>query len=322
LKKILIVGVLDVWSSTNVAMKKGFVELGCGVFEYNYRRRSEICGGPEKMWADFLLFLGGHKFDLIIFSKTDIMHPTILDKAKAQGPTWYWFMDGMNVCKAMSASTFAQNATYASATASDVYDRFASVNKNAHHIMEGYNPEVYFKKDMKKIHDAVFIGNATHKRIGDINNLRHDGLKVTIFGAGWPIGMGANAPVHGEDEAIEINQSHIVLNLCHDDTIFSDRIVKSLACGANVISQVTTDLIQFARKLPLLPETLRDLDDIDDFEWVAFSDGYHMAGCPAFPYKCEVMKPSEFFSEWMKFKHTWKSVCQNILEVVDANTVR
>jgi hypothetical protein len=223
-------------------MAKGFRSLGHSVEEYNYRTKLKELGS-EGMHKDFMSLINGRKFDLQIYCKVNQMNPVTLDLAKEAGPTWYWFMDNLGAAKQFSASTYAQNASFTSATASDVAERFGMVNSNAHHIFEGYDPDVYYYEDLKKIHDVIFIGNVTIPRIIEINSLRSVGIDITIFGYGWPIGMKANGPVVGEDERVEINQSRMVLNLCHDDTIFSDRVIKSLGCGAMVVSQVCKDLL-------------------------------------------------------------------------------
>lgn len=233
---------MDVVGSTNIAMAKGFNDLGYHIEMYSYRTVQKDLG-MENMWLHFTDFIKGREFDLIVFCKTNSMHPQLLDSAKESGPTWYWFMDPLNTAKQMGASTFAQNATFASATSSEVTERFSMINKNSHHIFEGYDPGIYFYEDLKKIHDVIFIGNGTIPRIIEINNLRSAGVDVTIFGGFWPVGMKANPPVFGEDERIEINQSRVVLNLVQDDTIFSDRIIKGLGCGANVVSQPCQDLL-------------------------------------------------------------------------------
>jgi hypothetical protein len=241
-KKILIVGVLDVVGSTNIAMKKGFEYLGCEVTDYNYRTKvAEL--GLLGMENDLQSSLIGSTFDLIVFCKVNGMHPVFLDDVKEVAPTWYWFMDNMEMANNIHAEAYARNATFASATASDVAERFQSINKRAYHMMEGFDHTVYFYEDLKKIHDVIFIGNATIPRVIEINNLTKAGIEVTIFGSGWPIGMNVNSPVRDDDERTEINQSKVVLNLCHDEVIFSDRVTKALACGAKVISQPCKDLL-------------------------------------------------------------------------------
>ncbi|MGR3302298.1 MAG: hypothetical protein ACUZ8I_07315, partial [Candidatus Scalindua sp.] len=95
------VGVLDVPSSTNVFMAKGFEQLGYEVDAYNYRTRIKETGGLFNMWDDFRFFLLKKRYELIVFCKTNQMHPELLDEAKESGPTWYWFMDPIGTAQAV-----------------------------------------------------------------------------------------------------------------------------------------------------------------------------------------------------------------------------
>jgi hypothetical protein len=288
------VGVLDVVGSTNIAMKKGFEQNGYYVEEYNYR--TELTNrGPNGMHEHFDGFISDRKFDLIVFCKTNQMNPVFLDIAKRCGPTWYWFMDPMSTARQMNAAGYAANATFASATASDVADRFQMINKNGHHMFEGYDPDVYFYEDIKKIRDFIFIGNATIPRIMAINELTKAGLEVTIFGYGWPIGMNTNSPVFGEDERIEINQSRAVLNLCQDDVLFSDRIIKSLGCGAFVFSQPCKDLLNSEIGSNLF--FFNNANDLNKSREVSYIN-------------------PELVMEWARTTHSWRAVCAGIMEKV------
>ncbi len=294
-KRILIVGVLDVEGSTNISMADGFKDLGCDVEVYNYRTvQKEI--GVACMWVDFMAELSrSGTYDLIVFCKTNSMHPTVIHEARVYGPTWYWFMDNMEVAKAINATTLAQNATVASATASDVAERFGMINKHSHHMIEGFDPDVYYYEEHQKIHDVIFIGNATITRIIKINNLRSEGINVTLFGHGWPFGMKANPPVFGEDERTEINSSKVVLNLCHDDIIFSDRVVKSLGCGAVVVSDPCSDLLQSE-----LNGLVYQFTSVENFKEIVDN--------------LSLLQPSENIASHMALTYSWKAVCREMLK--------
>jgi hypothetical protein len=296
-KKILMVGVLDVPSSTNVFMKKGFEQLGFYVDDYNYRTLANHLSSLEGMWDDFRRFLIGRDYHLIVFCKVNGMHPILLNEAKEIAPTWYWFMDPMDTARKMHASTYAQNATFCSATASDVKERFALVNKNANHIFEGYDQRTYYYEDLPKIHDLLFIGNHTFLRQMQINQIKAHGFNVSIFGGGWPDWMNASGPVHGEDERTEINQAKWVLNLTQDDVIFSDRVIKALGCGANVISTKCKDLRMFNGYV-------RTYENMTEFKNIIYDK-----------------KPNTVYSshvaEMMAEDFCWREVCARILMTVD-----
>ena len=303
--KILMVGVLDVPNSTNVFMAKGFEQLGYEVHMYNYRTRaSEV--GVFPMWNDFKNSLIGTEYDLILFCKTNQMHPQLLEDAKMAGPTWYWFMDPLMTAKPVMAQEYARHATYASATSSEVLELFKAVNPNSFQIIEGYDPDIYFYEDLEKIYDITFIGNGTLKRLMDMSDLIDAGINVTFFGQNWTSKFKPNPPVFNEDERRVINQSKIVLNLCHSN-IFSDRVVKSLGCGALVLSQDCEDInrefhnIMTGRDPSLLqlwdtPESAHHLIDLylKDTRGLPVITRNNLAG-------------------YMQQNYSWKSVCQKIL---------
>lgn len=311
-KRIMMIGVLDVNGSTNIAMADAFRRLGHSVEEYNYRTRIQKLGSVIEMNRDYSNLINGRKFDLQVFCKTNQMVPDMLDWSKVSGPTWYWFMDNMEMCKSIHASAYAQNASFCSATASDVADRFMSLNKNAHHIFEGYDPLIYQYECVPKIYDYLFIGHATYPRIEALQKLRNEGKRVTIFGSGWPIGMEANSPVFGEDEAVEMNSANVVLNLCHDDVIFSDRVIKALACGANVMSHNCKDLRNLAQWLVEEPAQQKYILE-SEAEWIHIvNDRLNMFRNHA---PGLVIHPSVHETH-IRHHHSWDAVCSGMLEKV------
>lgn len=312
-KKILMVGVLDVPSSTNVFMAKGFEQLGYEVVAYNYRTRAMELGLVFNMWTDFRQFLKGRKYDLIVFCKTNSMHPELVEYAKCSGPTWYWFMDPLATAEATIADEYAKFATYASATSSEVQELFKKVNDKSFQIIEGYDPDVYFYEDSWKVFAITFIGNATPKRIKDILALKKaiGDTEILIAGLGWPkdMGMTVSVPMYNENERYLIHRSRIVLNLCQDKIMFSDRVVKSLACGALVLSQYCADLethlaeIQNGNEPSLLqlwdtPESAHHLINL----YLA-NDGISK-------------HTRQTLANYMKENYSWKAVCKQIMEKV------
>jgi hypothetical protein len=302
-------------------MAEGFRSLGYEVEGYNYRTRLKELG-HEGMHHDFDVRIGAEMFDLVVFCKVNQMEPLMLDRAKMAGPTWYWFMDNFAACRQLNAASYAANATYASATASDVAERFSMINNNAYHIFEGFDPKVYYKEDLKKVHDYLFIGNATVPRIIKIQELIRGGMNISIFGYGWPVGMKVNPPVFGEDERIEINSSRMVLNLCHDSVIFSDRVTKSLACGANVLSQNCTDLREMVKWFTDNPLDIKGIEEAGA-DWITVvGDKSNLIGFDS-PSQL-VFNPEIDIAEHMKNHHSWESVASKLIEkgAVCESTVR
>jgi len=307
--KILIVGVLDVPSSTNVFMKKGFEELGYSVDVYNYRTKIKELGHPLNMWTDFINFIYDKTYNLIVFCKVNEMHPDCIDYANRAGHTWYWFMDPNSTAQMMDAGRFAEKATYASATSSAVAKGFKACrgDDRAYHIIEGYDPDIYFYEYLEKIYDVTFIGNRTPKRekiLAELTNRSGD-VRRHVFGSDWAF---ITKPVYNEEERRVINQSKIILNLCQDDTIFSDRVVKSLGCGALVLSQYCSDLenafceAQYSNE----PSLLQLWDSPDSYE--------HLVNIYKSNAFCEEVRKNT--AEEIKENYSWKAVCKRIMEKV------
>ena len=307
--KILMVGVLDVPSSTNVFMAKGFEQLGYEVDVYNYRTVLSD-RGMFMMWDDFKAFLIDKDYRLIVFCKTNTMHPELLSHAKEIAPTWYWFMDPIGTAKAVMAQEYALHATHASATSSEVVKSFKDVNENSYHIIEGYDPEIYYYEDLEKKYDITFIGNATPQRANYLMDIKKaTGKHIHICGTNWPL-MG-DTSVFNEKERKVINQSKIILNLCQDDTIFSDRVVKSLACGALVLSQYSKDLEHC-----YLSEVQNSSDNSLLQLWDSTESAHHLINI--YLKNPGINKTTRMnLSNYMKMQYSWASVAAQMMKILE-----
>ena len=300
-KKILMVGVLDVPSSTNVFMAKGFRSLGYEIVPYNYRTKAGELG-TIGMWEDFKTYFRHVNYDLIIFCKTNTMHPELLDYAKQAGPTWYWFMDPIGTAQAVMAQEYAKHATYASATSSEVVKTFKESNNDSYHIIEGYDPDMYYYEDLEKIYDVTFIGNVTDKRrqdLGAISEKISDTI-IHVFGSGWQY---KSCSVFNQEERKVINQSKFILNLSHDGVTFSDRVIKSLACGASVLSQYCKDLDDMLPGATGMFNTAEEAAQEINWKLTETQEAFAL----------EIQKE---MAARIKNNYSWKAVCQQILEKV------
>ena len=300
---VLIVGVLDVPSSTNVFMKKGFEELGYTVDAYNYRTRMQELGSPKAMWDDFKEFLRGKQYKLILFSKVNGIHPNLISFAGEHGKTWYWFMDNIQVAIAIKANEFVKRADFASATSEEVLAFFKGYNENSYQILEGFDPHVYSRdRRMKKKYDVVFVGNATEKRIEIVRKLKSM-HPLTVFGSGWPEDIEARPPVFNKELRRVINQSKIVLNFVHGN-IFSDRVMLTAACGGFVLSEHCRDLEKnFERK--------KHLDWFHDAAEAGQLIEYYLKNSE------EREKIAAVGMEYVRDNFTWKNSVQKIVNLAD-----
>lgn len=298
-QKILIVGVLDVPSSTNVFMKKSFEKLGLIVDAYNYRTRMRELGSHQAMWNDFYEFLKGKRYKLIIFSKVNDLSPDLITHARQYGKTWYWFMDNLGIARAIHADEYVKRADFASATSQEVSDWFKEFNPNVFQILEGFDPDTYFYENLPKVYDLLFVGNATDKRVNDIKHLRNSHT-ITIFGNGWPDDFCARSPVYNEELRKVICQSRIILNLVHSN-IFSDRVILTAASGGFVLSQACPDLERhFQRKKHM--------------DWFSTEDEAHQLIHYYLKHEDERERIAQSGMQYVRQKYSWESVCQEILQ--------
>jgi len=235
-KTIILVGVVDKESSTNLAQAKYFELLGYKVIPINYRTILQQHKSFEYLFGMLEHAVEVYKPELIFFSKCNGVPSNIIKRCTDKTKTWLWFMDyHHNVTDEIL--THVKYATFASATSTEVVERFKEVNPNSHWIIEGYDQDIMYPMDSEKIYDVVFIGNATEKRIEQLRKARD----VEIFGDGWPTDLNANPPVYQHEFRKTVCKSKIVLNLVHGN-IFSNRVVDSLACGVPVLSEYCDDL--------------------------------------------------------------------------------
>lgn len=254
---ILMVGVLDIESSTNVSMKRAFESLGHKVTDYNYRTVLKELNNDVMMmnghFVDYIMHLKKEDFDLVVFCKTDTLMPHSVRLVSKKFKTFYYFMDPLATARNFPSYELARYCHFASATSSEVVSYFNEYRwasrgpflKEAVQIIEGANFEKTFKiPETKKIYDIVFVGNADFKRTEVISSITHP---VTIFGNGWPPKFNAKPPVYNEEWNLVMNQAKISLNITRSN-IFSNRIIDSMAAGTFVLSSYANDITKYFSK--------------------------------------------------------------------------
>lgn len=235
--KILLVGVQDIATSTNVQMKVAFQRLGHEVIDFNYRTVAKEVGYPE-MENKLVEETQVVRPDLVFLCKTNRMNPSYITRINEYSKTWYWWMDRLGSCIGSDCFEFARRATWCSATSIEVWREFSKINSKSHKIYEGFNPEIYHREDLVKNYDIVFVGSPDEKRVRIIKRLKREGLDITVFGERF-----GNPPVYLNDLNRVHNQSKIVLNICRRD-IFSNRVFEATSSGAFVLSECCTDLLE------------------------------------------------------------------------------
>jgi spore maturation protein CgeB len=186
-------------------------------------------------------------------------------------------------------------------------------NEKSYHIIEGYDPETYYYEPMEKKYNIVFVGNATPKRIQSIKAIQEAVLyPVSVFGSGWhDPNIASYAPAYLDEERDIYNQAKVVLNLVHDDYIFSDRVVKALGCGALVMSENCKDLgkMFITMKNGSMTSLVPRFDDAEKFK--VLYDMYTEHEVPA--------GARENVAAFIKKFYSWKASCIKVMDKVGKN---
>ena len=234
--KVVLVGVLDKFGSTNIYMAKAFQKAGFDVVPVNYRTILAQ-HGPNTL-RHVIFRLAETKPQLMLFSKCNGFTSDTIGRCNKHSQTWWWFMDGMNTLNSIpEVMGHAQLADHASCTGFGVaafIKKQLGGQKEIHHIMEGIDPEVYrptvVMEDMQA--EISFIGTNNAERHHYLNLLATAGFDVAAYGQGF------NREVHGSEfnKVCTSSKSMLALSVEHStEGYFSDRVFRYGACGSMVL---------------------------------------------------------------------------------------
>jgi len=338
--RILFVGVLDVNWSTNVEMKNALLSAGFDVQDFNYRtlaedatpwwqrnpifyfwankissilRRFEWLPAPIRsihfrilgrraMNAKLMREVRHGQYGLVLLMKADIVDYSLIPDINCYSPTWYFFMDPIEQALRINVYAYTRNATFASATFSDVVERGEREQSKVKWIAQGIDPEIFYPcAEVDKVWDLFFAGTRTKKRAKFIDKLRNRGLSVRCHGIGWE-----NGSVYREDLVECYRKSRIVLNFCREGDGFSVRVFQVMGTGAFLLSEYCPDLSHFFKKgchLDWVNDEGELLDAVNYYlKNEKVREGIAKTGC-----------------NLVHKHHTWDSVMSNIMgHVIDA----
>jgi len=218
--KILFVGVFDTSRhSTNTSQILAFKQIGCEVVGYNYRHRARQIGNKQRD-EELIQILEDRHFDLIVFSKCNVLGFDVFRKATAKTKTCFWFMDAKcNYDQEMRDKTSL--VTYGCFDKKNVLEEALKINKNSFYVCEGYDQAVDKYQDVEKEYDVTFIGSIYGNRIGYTKNSKY---KINVV-----------SDAYGPNHALTVGKSRINLNFCTSDGA-SDRIYKIMAAGGFLLT--------------------------------------------------------------------------------------
>jgi spore maturation protein CgeB len=218
--KILFVGVFDTnRQSTNTSQLLAFKVLGYDVVGYNYRAKAMQIGNQQRD-QDLVQIIENRNFDLIVFSKCNVVSYEVFERATKKTKTCLWFMDPLPTYnEEMRRKTSL--VSYFCCDKDNVLSEALKINKASFHACEGYDGSVDKPHDIEKQYDISFIGNVYGDRQKMINSIKY---KVHLIN---------NA--YGSDHAKAVSRTKINLNFCTGDGA-SDRVYKILAAGGFLLS--------------------------------------------------------------------------------------
>ena len=184
MKNIIIVGVLDKPSSSNIWMATSLTRLGYNVIPINYRTIVQKYG---RSTFENALLKSVEKYNpyLVIFCKCNGISSEIVRMCSEKTLTWLWFMDSQYVLQQLpEVIQHAKYAHFTSSTCIPSNDVFvASGVKRCFHIFEGVEPTVHYPTKVKDKYraDISFVGSETQERDRYKKLLEGDGRFVVKF---------------------------------------------------------------------------------------------------------------------------------------------
>jgi len=211
--KILFIGVFDAdRKSTNTSQLLSFKKLGHQVAGYNYREKALKLGNQERD-AHLISVVENNKFDLVVYSKCNVVSEEVFKRIQQLTHTCLWFMDPLvSYNDEMRRKT--RLVDYFCCDKINVLEEALKINTSSFHVCEGYDEDIEKPHDVEKIHDVSFIGNIYGDREEMIKQISH------------PIRVISDA--HGAAHALQASKTKINLNFCTSNGA-SDRVYKILA---------------------------------------------------------------------------------------------
>lgn len=219
--KILFVGVFDKnRKSTNTSQILAFKKNGNNVVGYNYRNRAQILGN-QKRDDELINLIKERRFDLVVYSKCNVISESVFSQSAKYSKTCLWFMDALvNYTEEIKRKTSLVD--YFCCDKLNVLEEAKKHNKNSFHVREGFDEAVDRPaENIEKKYDVSFIGNLYGDRKVKIDKINHN-VKVIN-----------NA--YGRKHSNCVAQTKINLNFSTSDGA-SDRVYKILAAGGFLLT--------------------------------------------------------------------------------------
>ena len=200
------------------------------IFYFEFRKKKILNKLVQKIKTD--------KFDLVIISKMELIDYKIIDEINKFSKTYFYYMDPSKNFFFESTIEYVKRCNFASATFSDVVEKFKKFNKNSFQIVQGINMESSLISKQKDI-DVIFVGTIDKKREEIINYLKYNNIKIVTYGKG-----AQNPPIYSKEKFLKYSKSRIILNFIREGDGFSIRIFEAMVNGFT-ISEECNDIRNF-----------------------------------------------------------------------------
>ncbi len=275
--RILFVGVMDVPWSTDLQMMKELEKCGHNVTAFDYcsvmKNYAKAADSFIKKWQKFHKVLkrpfrtqhlqniqnksvGRYQmnrdlmnevkcgnYDMVLMINAEAVDDKMIPSINEYSKTWYLYNDRLSEARRCDAIQKAKVSNFASATHSDVFEKFKEVNRSSVFLTQGINKELFRPFSVEKEIDVCFVGTATEERRALLDYIRSHGFRVIHYGPGTE-----NDSIYLEDLATLYCRSKIVLNLNRSSVGFSDRVFQVLGTGTFLLSEYCQDLELFFKR--------------------------------------------------------------------------
>ncbi len=199
--------------------------------------------GRYQMNRDLVNEVKCGNYDIVLLINAEEVDDKIISSINEYSKTWYLYNNRMSAARHCNAIQKAKASTFASATHSDVFEKFKEENKSSVFLSQGINKGLFRPLSVEKDIDICFVGTATKERVGLIDYIRSNGFKVIHYGSDTE-----NGSIYLEDLVKLYCRSKIVLNLNQSAVGFSDRVFQVMGTGTFLLSEYCQDLEYFFKR--------------------------------------------------------------------------
>lgn len=301
-QKIIMVGVLDVASSTNVSQAKAFIDLGYEIIPINYRTMINQFGSAY-FYDTLIKAVNEYRPYLVMFCKCNGIDPKIVADCSKMSTTFLWNPDVIHekMERYPEVVENAKNSTFSACTGGAVVDYFERHGvSNCFHIFDGCDTDIFkpVQPELQYKADISFIGSRLDERDMYLELLDKAGFVVKAYGPGY------GKEVLNEDFSAVCSSSEFMLsvNTVNTERGFSNRLFRYMGCNACTIHYEPTNSLH---------EYFKDGEEL-----LFFKDSNELITKLKF-FKDKSSEIAQAGYDLVTTKYTWHASCKRILKLAE-----